>query len=746
MLRFCAWITGIPGTCGWLWDRDCDPPTPTIEPRERRSDRWAPIDPAVGTCFDGRPKKLPQDHAWIRRHTAVLNRYERRTGLPNFHEGAPPIACRGALDPALHCRPYGAGAFAWLTHPALGAHRDPLSERPDTPAPPAAPQQYNCRTWAGIREAVAELTVRRVYRWSTRDGRRLHSPILETCSVCLEEIPLDSEARLRRCRHILCDECRLRLPRPRCPLCRRPIHSVDTKRFSPCVARRMSASLRATARTITSFLEPRHVLPLAMLCRAARAEAKLDMRPGDTVLVKTRGPGRSHSGRLGRVKEFHRWQEIRDAELMVEVDGERDAIAYFRCQLARFDHDSFREHRDARHALAANAQAFHKCYGKKEHRSGCFKKGTDTCRMMRGPHWTLYNRMDRWRLAGHDPPPEDAPPPKASDLKLESLFTCKMALAAASEDLDLGDWDSPDRARRELAHLSMLGRLVNMSASKEADAARDTLKAERNVAGDERPTAQRQPGFASDDSEEEDDFLDDDALAALDLRNLLAESQDADEAESVYVRHVLGGDAGADGPAAGELAPWSDAAEIPRSNIAYDEDVKSKIEAALKQANTEAVQRTQGIKARDDADTDGACVDDGDADEAVVPSPEDVRDAAMDTSGAVDLAAWDVGRGLTLRETCETGAKDHAAGTEYGAPLNERQAVAARLMLRNFEARRRDPSGLAPPPVRLLLLGGPGTGFASCVRDYSSPTRVEALHRQVRGDQRGPAPLPFLGL
>ena len=40
--------------------------------------------------------------------SALVNRYEQGGGRPNYHEGAPPAYCRGALDSTLHCRALGA--------------------------------------------------------------------------------------------------------------------------------------------------------------------------------------------------------------------------------------------------------------------------------------------------------------------------------------------------------------------------------------------------------------------------------------------------------------------------------------------------------------------------------------------------------------------------------------------------------------------------------------------------------------
>jgi len=82
----------------------------------------------------GVPLKLPLAH--VRKHTAVLNRYERRHGLPNYHEGEPAITCRGALDPALHCQPYGYGALAWFARTAkyFATHLD-LMPLPCGPMP-----------------------------------------------------------------------------------------------------------------------------------------------------------------------------------------------------------------------------------------------------------------------------------------------------------------------------------------------------------------------------------------------------------------------------------------------------------------------------------------------------------------------------------------------------------------------------------------------------------------------------------
>jgi len=57
VLRFCAWLTGLRGTCKWLWERDHGKQKVTIAPRERRRDRWTKVSPEIGTkksCRDRR--------------------------------------------------------------------------------------------------------------------------------------------------------------------------------------------------------------------------------------------------------------------------------------------------------------------------------------------------------------------------------------------------------------------------------------------------------------------------------------------------------------------------------------------------------------------------------------------------------------------------------------------------------------------------------------------------------------------
>ena len=350
---------------------------------------------------------------------------------------------------------------------------------------------------------------------------------------------------------------------------------------------------------------------------------------------------------------------------------------------------------------------FHECYGNPTDRTGCYKNGVE-CRFMRGAHWTLYNERDRWRLAGYPTPPADAPLPTAAELKRDAPFTVRMAKAAAAE-VNLEAFSSTDENMLQGAHLGMLGRLVNMAVSREADDNRDVLASEREAAGDERQGAvdPLHPGDEESSDSEGEGFLDAEALAAIDTHGLLADSKDAAEAEQLYKRHGLVG-----GPVADRGgAPTSTAHVTAAANEVAD---VQRLAGTLAAANKTAVNKLRGLVDPADAPEASPFVGDGEAEEPdlTIPEPADVR-AAMDTSDDGDLTKWDIGRtrgGLTLEETCRTGAKDHAAGTEYGAPLNERQAVAVRLILSNFEARRPDSSGARPPPRRVLVVGSPGTG------------------------------------
>jgi len=402
---------------------------------------------------------------------------------------------------------------------------------------------------------------------------------------------------------------------------------------------------------------------------------------------------------------------------------------------------------------------------------------------MRGPHWLLFNAEDRWRLAGHadvareireraaGPAGEkipDVPPPTAAEMARDPPFTVRMAKAAADE-VSLESFSSDDTRQR--AHLGMLGRLVNMAVSRTADDAREALTIERNTARElaekHRVVDPLRPGDDESSDSEDEGFLDAEALAEIDTRGLLADSKDAAEAERLYKQLVLDGGA----TAGTDATPWS---AVGASPVASDqvEDVEQ-LPRRLAAANKKAVDKLRGLTAPADAPEASPFVGDGEAEESgrVIPEPADAR-AAMDTSDDGDLTKWDIGRtrgGLTLEETCRTGAKDHAAGTEYGAPLNERQAVAVRLILRNFEARRLDPSGARRPPSRVLVTGPPGTGKSVVMkavrRHYHSWGRLSEVRcgaptgsaafkiygrttTQLRGGGRkgrlsaGPAPAP----